>query len=51
MGEADLTEEDKRYLEFGNRFEEEFVNQGLYDRRTMDQTLDLAEKLLKILED
>ena len=51
LGEADLTEEDKKYLEFGNRFEEEFVNQGLYDRRTMNQTLDLAEELLKILED
>ena len=46
LGEADLTEEDKKYLEFGNRFENEFVSQGLYERRTMSQTLDLAEQLL-----
>lgn len=51
LGEADLTEEDKKYLEFGNQFEEQFVNQDSYDRRTMDETLDLAEKLLKILEE
>lgn len=50
LGEADLTEEDKKYLEFGNQFEDKFVNQGIYERRTMDQTLDLAEQLLKIIE-
>ena len=50
LGESDLTEEDKKYLEFGTQFEEKFVNQETYDRRTMDQTLDLAEKLLKIIE-
>ncbi len=49
LGEADLTEEDKKYLEFGNQFEQRFINQGLYDRRTMAQTLDLAEELLAIL--
>lgn len=49
LGEADLTEEDKKYLEFGNQFEQKFINQGSYERRTMDQTLDLAEQLLKIL--
>ena len=50
LGESDLTEEDKKYLEFGTKFEEEFINQGTYDRRSMDETLDLAEKLLKIVE-
>lgn len=50
LGEADLTDEDKKYLEFGTRFENEFVNQGLYEKRTMDETLDLAEDLLKIIE-
>lgn len=50
LGEADLTEEDRKYLEFGNQFEEHFVSQGLYEKRTMDQTLDLAERLLEILQ-
>lgn len=50
LGEADLTDEDKKYLEFGNQFEERFVNQAQTERRTMNQTLDLAEELLKIIE-
>ena len=50
LGESDLSEEDKKYLAFGLQFEEKFVKQSLYDRRTMDQTLDLAEDLLKILQ-
>ena len=49
LGEADLTPEDKKYLEFGTQFEEQFIHQAPNDRRTMDQTLDLAEKLLKNL--
>ncbi len=49
LGEADLTSEDKKYLEFGTQFEEQFIHQAPNDRRTMDQTLDLAEKLLKNL--
>ena len=50
LGESDLSEEDKKYLEFGLQFEEKFICQGLYNRRTMDQTLDLAEDLLRILQ-
>lgn len=49
LGEADLTPEDKKYLEFGTQFEEQFIHQAPNDRRTMDQTLDLAEKLLQNL--
>lgn len=50
LGENDLTEEDQRYLEFGTKFEKQFISQDFYECRTMDQTLDLAEELLKILE-
>lgn len=49
LGEADLTPEDKKYLEFGTQFEEQFIHQAPNDRRTMDETLDLAEKLLQNL--
>lgn len=50
LGESDISDNDKKYLEFGKVFEEKFVNQGQYDRRTMSQTLDLAESLLEILK-
>ena len=49
LGEADLSDIDKKYLEFGKAFEEEFLNQGTMESRTINQTLDLAWKLLKIL--
>lgn len=49
LGEADLSNVDKKYLEFGKAFEEEFINQDLYETRTIYASLDLALKLLKIL--
>lgn len=50
LGETDLTENDKKYMQFGNEFEQSFINQGLYENRTLDETLNLMEKLLKIIE-
>lgn len=49
LGEADLTPKDKKYLEFGEQFEKRFINQGKYEFRDINQTLDLALELLKIL--
>ena len=49
LGESDLSDMDKKYLEFGNAFEQKFINQGKLESRTMVQTLDLAWKILKIL--
>lgn len=49
LGENDLSFVDQKYLEFGNAFEEKFINQESGDKRTIDQTLDLALELLKIL--
>ena len=49
LGEADLTPKDKKYLEFGEQFEKKFINQGKYEFRDINQTLDLALELLKIL--
>ncbi len=48
LGEADLTDEDKKYLKFGNEFEQRFINQSQYENRSIDETLDLMEELLKI---
>lgn len=49
LGESDLSFVDKKYLEFGKAFEERFINQDLYETRTIFASLDLALELLKIL--
>jgi V/A-type H+/Na+-transporting ATPase subunit B len=49
IGEEDLSALDKKYLRFGESFEAEFVSQGEYEDRTIDQTLDIGWKLLSVL--
>ncbi len=49
IGEDELSDTDKKYLEFGKAFEALFINQDMVDNRTIDQTLDLGWKLLSIL--
>lgn len=49
LGEADLSETDKKYLEFGRAFEEKFLNQDRFENRSIDKTLDLAWEILQIL--
>ncbi len=49
LGEAALTELDKKYLKFAQEFENRFVRQGLYEDRSIFQSLDLAWQLLAIL--
>ena len=49
LGEGDLSETDKKYLEFGEKFENEFINQDRFENRTINETLDLALEILKIL--
>ncbi len=48
LGEAALSEMDKVYLDFSQRFEKEYVSQGEYEDRSIEQTLDLGWKLLKV---
>ena len=36
-------------MEFANRFEEEYVQQGQNENRTIQETLDLGWKLMSIL--
>ncbi|HEC96095.1 MAG TPA: V-type ATP synthase subunit B [Euryarchaeota archaeon] len=48
VGEESLSERDKKYLKFADRFEREFVNQGKYEHRTIEQTLEIAWELLSI---
>lgn len=48
VGEEALSDEDKLYLEFLDKFEKKFVSQGSYEARDVFQSLDLAWSLLRI---
>lgn len=49
IGEDELSDIDKKYMEFGVRFEQQFLNQGFDENRSMEQTLELAWDLLSML--
>ncbi|MBR5446127.1 MAG: V-type ATP synthase subunit B [Clostridia bacterium] len=49
LGEAALTPVDRLYAKFADAFEERYINQGFYENRTIEQTLDIGWELLKIL--
>jgi len=49
LGEAALTDVDKLYAKFADAFEKEYVSQGYDTNRTIEETLNLGWKLLKIL--
>jgi len=49
LGEASLTEMDKKYAVFSDEFEKQYVSQGYQTDRSIEQTLDLGWDLLKIL--
>ncbi|MHC1601229.1 MAG: V-type ATP synthase subunit B [Candidatus Nezhaarchaeales archaeon] len=46
VGEEALTERDRAYLAFGEAFERRFINQGVYENRDLDTTLEIAWNLL-----
>ena len=49
LGEAALTDTDKLYAKFADEFEKLYVSQGFETDRSIDETLDLGWRLLKIL--
>ena len=49
LGEAALTDIDKLYAKFADTFEKEYVSQGYRTDRSIEETLDLGWKLLRIL--
>jgi len=49
IGEASLSEQDRRYLQFADRFEQRFVRQD--EGRTVHQSLDLAWEILDLFDD
>lgn len=49
LGEAALTEMDKRYARFADAFETKYVSQGYGSDRSIEETLDLGWELLSLL--
>jgi V-type H+-transporting ATPase subunit B len=51
VGEEALSEEDRLYLEFLEKFERDFLSQDPYESRTIFKSLDKAWNLLRIFPD
>ncbi len=49
VGEEALSEKDRRYLKFADEFERKWLNQGKYEDRDIEYTLDLGWEILAIL--
>lgn len=49
LGEAALTEIDKKYAKFADEFENRYVSQGYQTNREIEETLDIGWDLLSIL--
>lgn len=49
IGEDELSDADKQYMQFGKLFEQHFINQGFDENRSIDETLDLGWSLLSVL--
>jgi len=49
VGREALSERDNKFLDFADRFEEEFVDQGIDTDRSIDETLELGWDLLSML--
>ncbi|MHA1840022.1 MAG: V-type ATP synthase subunit B [Candidatus Ranarchaeia archaeon] len=50
VGKDALTNEERALLKFADLFEQKFVSQDPYERRSIEQTLDLGKQILKVLE-
>jgi V/A-type H+-transporting ATPase subunit B len=51
IGEEELSAVDRRYLEFAERFEREFLTQGEYESRDFERTLECGWQVLAPLPD
>jgi V/A-type H+-transporting ATPase subunit B len=50
LGEDALTAEERRYVKFSEVFERKFINQGAYEERSIDETLNLGLDVLSVLK-
>ncbi len=49
VGREALSEDDNKYLDFADRFEQEFLDQGFHTSRDIEETLDIGWKLISML--
>ena len=49
LGEAALTEIDKKYAHFADEFEKKYVSQGFNTNRSINETLDIGWELLRLI--
>jgi len=49
IGEDDLSERDKKYMKFGEAFENKFITQKFNENRDINETLNLSWEILSIL--
>jgi V/A-type H+/Na+-transporting ATPase subunit B len=49
LGESALDDSDKAHLKFADAYEKDFVAQGEYDNRSIEDSLDIGWKLLKMI--
>ena len=49
LGESALGDEDKIYAKFSDAFENEYINQGFHNNRSIEETLNIGWKLLDML--
>jgi V/A-type H+-transporting ATPase subunit B len=49
IGESELSDLDKKYLELGQQFQNTFIQQGINENRSIEDTLNLAWKIAAIL--
>ena len=49
VGKSGLSASDLKYLEFGDLFEQRFLNQSPYENRTLDDSLEIAWEILSTL--
>lgn len=51
VGEIGLSDRERSYLRFADAFEKTFINQGEYENRSIEETLDIAWKVLSTLSE
>ena len=49
IGEDELSELDKKYMQFGTEFEKRFISQGKDENRSIETTLEIGWELLRML--
>ena len=49
LGDSALSDADLAFAEFAKAFEEEYINQGYYTNRSIEETLNLGWELLKLI--